>query len=347
MTKVRVGVIGLGMGRNHIKGFQRHENAQVVAIADIDKLKLKDVGDEYGIETSFTSGEELIDNASQLDLDVVSIATPNKFHRGLSIAAMQAGCHVLCEKPLAMNAAEGREMEKVAQETGRRLMVNFSFRFKDAAQALKRQVDAGRLGNIYYARSVWLRRRGMPGFGGWFGQKALSGGGPLIDLGVHRIDLALWLMGYPNPTYVLGSTYDHIAQGVARRQKKDFDVEDLAVAMIKFENDATLVAEASWASNIEEKGFQEIRLMGTEGGLLYNNKDKRNAELYYESEGDHYDARLNVAGTPAPSAMEHLVDCILNDKPHIATVREGVVVMELLDAIYESADKGEPVKLSV
>ncbi len=345
MSKLRVGVIGLGMGRNHIKGFQRHEKADVVAIADVDEAKLKQVGEEYGVKKSFRSGEELIENASKLDLDIISVATPNKFHCGLSIASMQAGCHVLCEKPLAMNAGEGREMEKVSQETGCRLMVNFSFRFKDAAQALKRQVDAGRLGDIYYARTVWLRRRGMPGFGGWFGQKALSGGGPLIDLGVHRIDLALWLMGYPDPTYVLGSTYDHIAQEVARKEKKDFDVEDLAVAMVKFDNNATLVAEASWASNIEEKGLQEIRLMGTEGGLLYNNTHKKDAELYYESEGDHYNACLNAVGSPAPSAMEHFVDCILNDKPHIASVREGVVVMELLDAIYESAEKGEPVKL--
>jgi len=227
-------------------------------------------------------------------------------------------------------------------------MINFSFRFNEVADALKKQVDDGRLGDVYFARSVWLRRRGMPGFGGWFGQKELSGGGPLIDLGVHRIDLALWLMGYPEPVWVLGSTYDHIAGKIAREKQKDFDVEDIAVAMVKFDNGATLEAEASWAANIREKELMETRLMGTEGGLLYHNQDggyRFSAELFYESEGYHYDSKLHQGGKEVPSAMEHLVESILNDTPHIATAHEGVIVMELLDAIYESAETGKPVKI--
>lgn len=350
MKKLKTGVIGLGMGSGHIAGYQRHPGAEVTAVADTDARRLAAVGDKYGVRMRFDSGAALIDAASGLGLDIISIAVPNMLHKPLATGALRAGCHVLCEKPMAMNAGEAREMESVAKECGRRLMINFSFRFNEVADALKRQVDAGRLGEIYFARTVWLRRRGMPGFGGWFGRKALSGGGPLIDLGVHRIDLALWLMGYPEPVWVMGSTYDHIAGRAAAEQKKEFDVEDIAVAMIRFANGATLEAEASWASNIKEKELMETRLMGTEGGLLYHNRNggegcRFTAELFYESEGYQFDAVLHPHGARVPSAMEHFVDSILNDTPHIATAHEGVVVMELLDAIYRSAETGEPVRV--
>lgn len=348
MSKLKVGVIGLGMGRGHIANFQKHPQSKVVAIADLDKKRLRTIGKEYEVSERFSSGEELIDSIPKLGLDIVSVATPNKFHKPLTIAALEAGCHVLCEKPMAMNADEAKEMEAVANRTGKRLMINFSFRFNEVADALKKQVDAGQLGDIYFARTVWLRRRGLPGFGGWFGQKELSGGGPLIDLGVHRIDLALWMMGYPEPTWVIGSTYDHIASKIAKEKGKDFDVEDIAVAMVKFENGATLEAEASWASNIKENELMETRLMGTEGGLLYKNKDEGysfTAEIFHESDGYPFDSQLHLTGKHVPSSMEHLVDCILEDQQHIATAHEGVIVMELLDAIYESSHTGEPVKI--
>ncbi len=348
MGKLRVGVIGLGMGAGHIKGFGKHPDAEVVAIGETDVERLGRVGETFGISERFNSGKELIASAADLGLDIISVATPNNLHKDLTIGALRAGCHVLCEKPMAMNASEAREMEAVAEQTGRRLMINFSFRFNEVADALKRQVEAGRLGDIYFARSIWLRRRGLPGFGGWFGRKELSGGGPLIDLGVHRIDLALWLMGYPEPTWVLGSTYDHIAGKIAAEEGKDFDVEDIAMAMIRFDNGATLEAEASWAANIKENELMKTRLMGTDGGLLYHNEDEGyrfSAELFYESEGYHYDSQLHPTGRQVPSAMEHLVDCILTDTPHTAGAHEGVIVMELLDAIYESAEKGEPVRI--
>ncbi|MCX7806961.1 MAG: Gfo/Idh/MocA family oxidoreductase, partial [Planctomycetota bacterium] len=168
----------------------------------------------------YTSAEDML---AKEHLDAVSIATPNKFHAPLTLAAIAAGCHVLCEKPMAMNAVEAREMLDAAQKAGKRLMINFSYRFNEMSMALKQQVDAGLLGEIYFGRTVWHRRRGLPGFGGWFGQKALSGGGPLIDLGVHRLDLALWLMGYPKPVWVMGSTYQHLGLALAQKQGKTFD----------------------------------------------------------------------------------------------------------------------------
>jgi predicted dehydrogenase len=248
MDRIRVGVVGLGIGRHHIRGYQSHPAAEVVAIADLDEARLASIGAEYRVENRYTSTEEMLAEAK---LDVVSVATPNSFHKPLTIAALEAGCHVLCEKPMAMNAGEGREMLAAAQKADKRLMIDFSYRFSEQSQALKAQVDSGVLGEIYFARTLWHRRRGLPRFGGWFGQKAMSGGGPLIDLGVHRLDLALWLMGYPKPVWVLGSAYNPIATALAKEQGVDYDVEDLAVALIKFDNGATLELEASWAAHVK------------------------------------------------------------------------------------------------
>jgi len=278
----------------------------------------------------------------------VSVVTPNKFHMPLTLAALKAGCHVLCEKPMAMNADEARTMIAAAKKAKRRIMINFSYRFTQQAWALKKEVDTGILGEVYFARTVWHRRRGMPGFGGWFGQKELAGGGPLIDLGVHRLDLALWLMGYPKPVWVLGGSYNHIASRIAKEQGRKFDVEDLAAGMIRFENGATMVVEASWASNAKEREHMLTQLYGTKAGLVQKNYDEGynfEAELYVERNGCQYDMKLHPPVPDAVGPMYHFIDSIVKDTPHIATGEEGLVVMELLDAIYESAATGKPVEI--
>ena len=342
---LKVGVIGLGMGRHHVSGYQSHPGCKVVAISDLNETLLKEMGDKFGVEKRYTSAEEML---AQEKLDVVSVATPNKFHKPLAVAALEAGCHVLCEKPMAMSADEAREMLAAAKKAGRRLMINFSYRFTEQSMALKAQVETGILGDVYFGRTVWHRRRGLPGFGGWFGQKALSGGGPLIDLGVHRLDLALWLMGYPKPVWVLGSTYNPIGSSLAAKQGKAFDVEDLAVGLIKFANGATLEVEASWAANIKESEHMETRLYGTKAGLVQRNYDetyKFEAEIYMEREGAHFDMKLHPPFPPVTSAMYHLIDSIQNDKPNIASGEEGLLVMEILDALYRSAAEGRPVEI--
>jgi predicted dehydrogenase len=346
MDKLKVGVIGLGIGRHHVAGYQKHPAAEVVAVADLDEARLEEIADKFEVPQRYTSGEVMV---AEEDLDVVSVATPNKFHKPLTIAALEAGCHVLCEKPMAMSAAEGREMLAAAEAADKRLMINFSYRFNEQSQALKREVDAGILGDIYFGRTVWHRRRGLPRFGGWFGQRALSGGGPLIDLGVHRLDLALWLMGYPQPVWVMGSTYNPIATALAEAQGVDYDVEDLAVGLIKFANGATLEVEASWAVNISERELMETRLFGTQGGLVQRNREetyKFEAEIYVERNGSRFDMKFHSSAQPPSGAMYHFVDSILNDRPHIATGEEGLLVMELLDAIYQSAEEDAPVKIA-
>ena len=346
MSKVRVGVIGLGMGRHHIAGYQTHPGAEVVAVADLDESRLGQIGDQYNVSTRYLSGEEML---QEEELDIVSIATPNKFHAPLTLAALEAGNHVLCEKPMAMSADEARAMLAAAQKAGKRLMINFSYRFTEQSQALKDRVDGGELGDVYFARTVWHRRRGLPQFGGWFGQKGLSGGGPLIDLGVHRLDLALWLMGYPRPVWVLGSTYNPIATALAREHGVNYDVEDLAVGMIKFDNGATLEVEASWAANIKENELMETRLLGTKGGLVQRNLNETyefEAELYVERNGAHYDMVLHAPRRRRLNAMNHFVESVVNNTPHIATGEEGLLVMEILDAIYQSAEEKRPVQIS-
>jgi predicted dehydrogenase len=346
MKKVlRAGVIGLGIGKGHVKNYSDHPGVEVVAIADLNEDRLKETGAKFNIKGLYTDPMKMLECEK---LDIVSVATPNKFHKPLTIAALRSGAHVLCEKPMAMSAKEAEEMLAVSRETKNRLMINFSFRFTPQSWQLKKEVESGILGEVYFARTQWLRRRGLPGFGGWFGQKALSGGGPLIDLGVHRLDLALWLMGYPEPVWVMGSTHNPIGSRLAKEQGKAFDVEDFASAMISFKNGSTLQLLASWASNIKEKELMETRLLGTTGGLIQHNVGEGYdfaAEIYIERNGCQYNMQPCGNIPSAGSAMHHFADSILSGKPHTATGEEGLTVMRLLDAIYASAKKGSPVQV--
>ena len=346
MKKFRVGVIGVGMGRHHVAGFNEHPSCQVVAITDPDEQRLKAIGDLNNVPGRYTSAKEMF--ASE-KLDIVSIATPNKYHKPLAVQAFQNGCHVFCEKPMATSSREARAMLEAAKKARKRLMIDFSYRFTEPAVALKREVDAGAIGEVYFARTIWHRRRGMPGFGGWFGQKALAGGGPLIDLGVHRLDLALWLMGYPKPVWVLGSTYNHIARELAGRARKKYDVEDMAVGMVKFSNGATLEVEASWAANIQEQELMETRLFGTKGGLVHRNVGetyKFEAELFVDHDGSLFDMKLHPPFPKVEKPYATFVEIILGRAEPIATGEEGLIVQELLDAIYKSAKTGRPVRIA-
>jgi predicted dehydrogenase len=254
----------------------------------------------------------------------------------------------MCEKPMAMNAVEAQEMQDAAEAAGKRIMINFSYRFNDASWGIKDQVKNGRLGEVYTGRTRWLRRDGFPGFGGWFGTKKLSGGGPLIDLGVHRIDLALWLLDYPEPEWVLARTHQRVGVPRGAAAGKTFDVEDYASALLTFKNGMSLQVEASWAGHIQHKEDMETTLIGTKAGLC-----QRNVGGGYQFEGFLYSTEsgckldMQMQGGSAPkSAQWHYIDAILNDQPHTATGAEGLIIMKILDAIYASAATGEPVRIS-
>ncbi|MDQ8188383.1 Gfo/Idh/MocA family oxidoreductase [Pelagicoccus sp. SDUM812002] len=345
MKQLKCAVIGLGMGRHHVKAFHDHPNSTVVALVDLDEKRLQDIGDQHEIPNRYQSVDELFAGEQ---LDIVSIATPNSLHKPIALQAFEHGAHVFCEKPVALNAQEAEEMIAAAKKADRRLMINFSYRFNPTSWALKQQVESGAIGDVYAGRSRWLRRDGMPGFGGWFGKKSLAGGGPLIDLGVHRLDLALWLMEYPKPNYVLATSSNVLGKQKADAAQKEFDVEDFASAQITFENGASLQIEASWMGHIKEETM-ETTLLGNKGGLSQNNIDGTydfRSFLYTDSHGSKLDIEIK-GGTQGPlSGMHHFVDCIIEDRPHTATAAEGLLVMKLLDAIYLSAASGEPVKLN-
>jgi len=343
--KLRCGVIGLGVGRFHLEKYLECPNAEVVAIADTMEARLAEIGAKHGIAARYTDAEEMLRKER---LDVVSIATPNSLHKPLTLAALTNGAHVLCEKPMAMNSGEGEEMLAAAKAADRRLMINFSYRFSPAAWGLKQQVDSGILGDIYGGRTRWLRRDGFPGFGGWFGTKALSGGGPLIDLGVHRIDLALWLSGYHKPRHVLANVHSHLGSARASATSATFDVEDYASALIVFDNGMTLQVENSWAGHIEHNEEMETTLLGTRGGLTQRNlggEYQFEGKIFTLLNGCHVDI-LVKDGKPPASAQAHFINAIINDTPHIATGEEGLIIMRILDAIYASAaQNGAPIAL--
>jgi len=182
---LRIGVIGLGIGGHHAEHFAKLPGCVVAALSDLNPERLAAMGDKLGVAARFTDPIAMLD---QVPLDAVAVATPNKFHAPLTIAALKRGCHVFCEKPMAMTLAEARAMKAAAVKARRNLMIDLSYRFNPMSAALKQQVESGLVGPIYFGRTVWHRQRGMPKFGGWFGNRDLAGGGPLIDLGVHRID---------------------------------------------------------------------------------------------------------------------------------------------------------------
>ena len=344
--KLRLGVVGLGMGAWHVQGYQEDGRAEVVALCDLDRRRLEDTACKCGVSELFTDAEEMF---RKVNLDAVSIATPNKFHAPLTIAALRCGLHVLCEKPMAMTVREAERMVAAAQQAKRNLMINFSYRFSDMSFALKQQVEAGVVGDIYFGRTVWHRRRGIPGFGGWFTSKDLAGGGPLIDLGVHRLDLALWLMGYPEPVAVSGAAHNVIAKELARKQRKAYTVEDLACGLVKFANGATLILEASWAVNISEPEHMVTLLCGTKGGLVQKNVGggyEFVAEVYTEEGGNLFTKKLDQAMVPAPSAYSEFISSILEKRPPMATGDEGLKVMKILEGIYKSATTGKEVRYS-
>lgn len=355
MSKLRIGVIGLGIGRHHISEYRTHPEAEVVAVAGTDSQRVSEAAKELGVPRSYTNVEEMIEKE---ELNVVSVCSPNKFHAEHTCLALDAGAHVLCEKPMAVNVKDAQKMRDTAQRAKRRLMINYSYRFTPEVFALKKEMECGTLGEVYYGRTLWHRRRGAPGletgsFGGtgggrgvWFLNKELAGGGPLIDLGVHRIDLAMWLMGYPEVESVFGRTFNKLALPRAKECGVDYTVEDMAVGLINFKNGASLSVEASWLGNIKREEWMETRLWGTEGGAIHKNIKEGysfEAQVYRECRG--VQQNISLINAPAPhSAMYSFVDAIANDTPNSASAAEGVALMEILEGLYSSSESGDVIR---
>jgi predicted dehydrogenase len=280
------------------------------------------------------------------DIDAVVVALPNSLHMPVSVDALRAGKHVLCEKPMARDAEEAERMLLASRESGRLLMIHFNTRFTPPAMALHRYVEAGELGRIYHARTWWHRNRGIPGLGGWFTSKVTAGGGPLIDLGVHRLDLALWLMDYPKAVAVSGATYDFLGRELAEREQLSFSVEDMASGFVRFEDGSSLVLEASWAGNGEQAEEMLTQVYGTRAGLLHRNTQgyEYEARVFREEHGSFVSVAPQLLADDFDSPQEHFARCILEGRQPIATGEQGLEVMRILDALYLSAAEQREVR---
>jgi len=342
---LRIGVIGTGgIARNrHIPGYQRLDDVEIVALCDIAPGLAAKVGDEIGVEQTFTDAREMFD---KVDLDAVSVCTPNVAHKEMTLLALEAGCHVLCEKPIAMDVAEGQAMVDKAKAADRILQIGLHYRFTSEAQTVKRFVEAGELGDIYYGESTYFRRRGIPSWG-VFTQKRLQGGGAMIDIGVHVLDHTLWLMGNPKPVSVFGNTYaalgnqDGLFSPWGPWDTKKFDVDDMAIALIRFENNATLMLRACWAGHIE-KTFEEMRLMGTRGGAFI-----KPLGIYQDKHGVMVDITPKDLPKVEPHFQEiaHFCACIRDEAQCIVVPEQVLDVQRIIDAIYASSDSGHEVIL--
>jgi predicted dehydrogenase len=266
--QLRVGVVGTGWaGEAHIAAYRQQSGVEVVAIADPRESRLAELAAKYGLAHTYTDYHDLV---ARDDLDIISVATPNHLHAPVTVAALESGKHVLCEKPLARELAEGETMVRAAMSAKRVLEVAFNHRQRGDVRVLKAHIDQGGLGNIYHAKATWMRRSGIPGMGGWFTTRAMAGGGPLIDLGVHVLDMALYLMGEPEVSAVSAATYAELGPrgrgGRGDNAGLTYEVEDLATAFIRLSNGVTLLLEASWAVYGRHGDDFGVSLFGTEGG---------------------------------------------------------------------------------
>ena len=355
--KLRVAVIGVGgIAQNqHLPAYEKIDNVDVVAVCDINEPRVKMVAEKFNVPKDCTDYKEILEMDN---LDAIDICTPNYLHSVIACAALEKGLHVLCEKPDAVSVAEAEKMKAAAEKSGKCLMVIRNNRYWPTSGFLKKFIGDGKMGEIYAARCGWQRRRGIPGRGGWFTTKAQSGGGPLIDLGVHMIDLAIWLMGNPTPVAVSGCTYnkfansDDISDSAESRygdRNKDgiFDVEDLAMGFIKFDNGACMQIEFSWASNIENENFF-VELRGEKAGSSWCSLDQK-LKIFGESYGTTTDFIPNIDNTRGPRIHElnirHFADVVLNGAEPMFVPQQGVNMIKILEAMYKSAEDGKEVRL--
>ena len=271
---IRFGFLGAGQISHHSAGdVNRHPLGKVVAAQDLHAPRVQELCTAYNIPKAYATADELL---ADPNVDAVYIAVPNKFHVPLAIQALKAGKHVLLEKPFAMNFAEAKEAADVAKKMGKVLTLGMNQRFERAPQVIKALVDRGDLGEIYHIKAYWMRRSGIPKLGTWFGNKALAGAGALYDIGVHYLDLALYLLGNFEPISVSGATYTkfgHLGLGEGGWGKSDkenilFDVDDFATGLIRFANGVTVSLDVSWACHAEEGNRADVQLYGTKGGAL-------------------------------------------------------------------------------
>ncbi len=354
---LKVGIIGCGGIANgkHLPALSKISEVEMVAFCDLIEERAQKAKEQYGTEDAkvFTDYKEMLKE----DLDVVHVLTPNAAHAELTIAALHAGNHVMCEKPMAKTSEEAKAMIQAAKETGKKLTIGYQNRFRKDSQYLHQACQRGDLGEVYFAKAHAIRRRAVPTWGVFLDEEA-QGGGPLIDIGTHALDLTLWMMDNYKPQYVVGKAYrkladnDHAANAWGPWNPKEYTVEDSAFGYITMENGATIFLESSWALNTLDVKEAKTSLYGTKAGadmdhgLTINGEDN---QLLYQKDID-----LTVGGVdffdgagddPALSEAHAWIDAILNDKEVVVKPEQALVVTEILEAIYKSSKENKPVYL--
>ncbi|MBN1809215.1 MAG: Gfo/Idh/MocA family oxidoreductase [Planctomycetes bacterium] len=341
---LKIGFIGSGgIAGTHMKHLSQVDGVVIAAASDVSRRALDNVRQTYGVERTFTDWKEMLRKVK--DLDAVSVCTPNSLHLQPTLDALKAGKHVLVEKPLAMNAREGQRMVDAARKARRILMIAFQWRFTPAAQAVRKLVAQGALGDILYVRCQALRRRGIPNWG-VFGRKDLQGGGPMIDIGVHIMEQAHYVMGKPVPVAATGAVHTYLGNRKSQAlckwdhwDYKTYTVEDLAVGMVSFDNGARLTIEASFAAHIEHDVFN-VQLMGTKGGATLDP-----VKVFTDQNGLMVNIEPAFVGNwdAFKYKMEHFVDCVRGDAVCDSPAEDGLMVQKMIDGVYESAAKGREV----
>ncbi len=347
MTKpFRIGFIGAGgIAQTHMKYLKMLSGVEIVAAADISKAALKRSKEQFDIAKTFSDYKAMLKESPEIE--AVSICTPNGLHAENTIAALQAGKHVLVEKPMAMNAKEGQRMLDAAKKSGKQLVVGFQHRFDPKSKMIRDQIAAGELGKIVYVRAQALRRRGIPSWG-VFGRKDLQGGGPMIDIGVHILEMAHYLIGSPRPISATGNTFTYFGNKKPEAlapwgawDHKTYTVEDLAVGMIRFDSGAMLTIESSFAAHIE-KDVWNVTIMGEKGGASWES-----ASIFSDRNGYMTNSTATYVGTTDhfEYKMKHFVEVCRDNRPNEVPGEHGLMVQKMLDGVYASAEKGREVTI--
>lgn len=355
MEKIKVGIVGCGgiANNKHLPAIKRNGNFEIVAFCDIIKEKAEEAKQKFGTEDArvYSDYHELVKE----DLTAVYVLTPNKSHATVSVAAMKAGKHVMCEKPMAKSYDDAKLMLDTAKETGKLLTIGYQNRFRPDSIYLKRACDSGDLGDIYYARAHALRRRAVPTWG-VFLKEDEQGGGPLIDIGTHALDLTLWMMNNYEPKSVTGSVYrklaDQTEQGNAFGEwdPNEFTVEDSAFGFIKMKNGATINLEASWALNTLDVEEAKTSLCGTKAGAdmkdgLRVNRVKYNKQCVEKPDMASGGVAFFDGESQLDSDLEQkaFYNAITKGEELVVKPEQAIVVTRILEAIYESAKTGKTV----
>ncbi|MCQ2403006.1 MAG: Gfo/Idh/MocA family oxidoreductase [Lentisphaeria bacterium] len=343
--KLRVGFIGTGnISSSHIAAYAMMPETEIVAGCDIKPERLEWFKKQPGCQNAAVYADyNMMLKAEKLD--IVDVCTPNGVHAPASIAALKAGCHVMVEKPMAMNPAECQAMNDAAAKAGKLLACGFQIRYTPAVQMCKRAIEEGLLGDIMYVKVHAMRRRGIPNWG-VFGQKELQGGGPMIDIGVHQIESAHYVMGEPKPVAASGRTWTFLGNKPSKVVSmwpnwdyKTYTVEDLCVGQVRFENGTLMQIESAFCCHQEEDtAYWEI--MGTKGGF-----NSKTGTLYHDLAGTMVNSTAGyLPGHPSPtdfvSKLRDFTSAILTGTPLHSSGEEGMAVQKIIDGLYRSADKG-------